>query len=275
MVNVKSRKAMKSGLRCSAIFLLLSCATNLFAQCPSTVIERNRSSVVSIHVQKTIKPTGAVTEVYGSGFIVSPSGYLLTNSHVIERDQSVAEISIEGSIGSGRARPIPLEVVAKNTDADIALLRFQNTAEKYTPVALGDPSEVTFQTNLCSIGFPLNVAFLSVSGTLGSRSAPGGNWHTQMPSNRGESGAPVFNEMGETIAIKVGSYEGAQNLNVLIPINLARDLLGRVPDIRQFSPCTPDVFVGYFPIGRTTNTHPLKVAERSGVTIRAAVEGAE
>jgi hypothetical protein len=52
-----------------------------------------------------------------------------------------------------------------------------------------------------------------------------------MPSNPGDSGAPVFVSSGEVVAIKVGGYDNAQNINLLIPLNLAEGLLIEVPDL--------------------------------------------
>ena len=66
-----------------------------------------------------------------------------------------------------------------------------------------------------------------MSGTGGEH----GFWLTQMPSNPGDSGAPAFLISGRVVAIKVGGYEGLQNVNLLIPLNLAKDLLELVPDL--------------------------------------------
>jgi hypothetical protein len=54
-----------------------------------------------------------------------------------------------------------------------------------------------------------------------------------MPSNPGESGAPVFTASGQVVAIKMGGYDKSQNLNLLVPLNLAQNLLNLVPDRNQ------------------------------------------
>lgn len=76
-------------------------------------------------------------------------------------------------------------------------------------------------------------------GTLGGKSATRGWWSTDMPSNPGESGAPVFSDStGKVVAIKAGGYDDAQKLNLVIPINLAGPLLTQVPDLSTIPSAT-------------------------------------
>jgi S1-C subfamily serine protease len=185
-----------------------------------------RKAVVHIKVEKTHKITGAIDEVEGTGLIVSPRGYLITNNHVVQQDADIDHIDITGAIASRDRLHTTLLPIAHDAQLDLALLQFKDSSEVYQRVQIGDPFSLGPGTRLCSLGFPEEQEFHYSDGTLGGTTAINGWWSTDMPSNRGESGAPVFSDItGKVVAIKVAGYPGAQNLNLLIPINLANTLL--------------------------------------------------
>jgi hypothetical protein len=208
----------------------------ILAQQCTTTVEGNREAIVRIHVKKTKHNTGAVEQLYGTGFIVSPSGYVLTSDHVVEQGTDIDSLQVEGAIGSDAASASALEIISHNKDNDVALLRFKNTNRQYASVILGNAGEVASQELLCSAGYPQDTEYVTTSGNLSGKGGPGGTWYTQMPSNQGESGAPVFTASGEVVALKKGGYEKSQNLNVLVPLNLAQNLLNLVPDRNQGPP---------------------------------------
>src|SRR6267378_2258912 len=207
--------------------------------CSEEVIARNRTATVFIRAKKTLKNTGGIEYRTGTGFIVSPSGYILTNRHVIETDETVDQIEITGSIASREAVPSRLTVIARN-EHDVALLKFADTSKAYVTVILGRPGEVKVGRELCSVSFPKDQESYFASGAMSSTSGDRGFWVTQMPSNPGDSGAPVFLASGEVVAIKVGGYEDLQNVNLLIPMNLAQDLVNSVPDLPTVAPASID-----------------------------------
>jgi S1-C subfamily serine protease len=202
------------------------------AQSCSDVISQNRAATVFIRVEKTLKVTGQVEKGTGTGFIVSPSGYVLTNRHVVERDEKVDAIVISGSLASREASPLRLTVLGTNQH-DLALLKFLDTSTTYKDVVLGKAADVKVGDDLCSTSFPADKESFFTDGRMSGTGAEGGLWYSQMPSNPGDSGAPVFLPSGKVVAIKVGGYETLQNVNLLIPINLAQDLLITVPDLRR------------------------------------------
>jgi len=218
------------GIRLGCMILLATfCAIPVRAQsCPERVIRGIRGATVFIKVKKTLKVTGQVEERTGTGFVVSASGYVLTSRHVVEADERVDEVEIDGSIGSRKAPSSELAVIARN-EHDVALLKFADTSKIYGSVPLGRPAEVRLGTTLCAVGFPKQQEFYFASGTMSGEQ--GALWVTQMPSNPGDSGAPVFITSGEVVAIKFGGYDDAQNINLLVPMNLANDLLSLVPDL--------------------------------------------
>jgi len=196
--------------------------------CSQDVIGGARAATVFIKVRNTLKVTGQVEERTGTGFVISSSGYVLTSRHVVEADERVDEVQIVGAVASREAPVSRLAIIARN-DHDVALLKFADTSKEYHNVILGRPAAVKIGTPLCSISFPLQQEFYFASGTMGGEQS--GLWITQMPSNPGDSGAPVFLPSGEVVAIKVGGYDDAQGINHLVPMNLANDLLSLVPDL--------------------------------------------
>jgi len=192
--------------------------------------------VVNITVKKTKKETGEVIEVRGTGFIVSPQGFVITADHLVSRDTTIDDVLIEGNIGSKYAAGSALKVIEENSSADIAMLRFLDTSRSYAPVRLGCPWKVRTGDQMCSLGYSskpeqdyhVNTGPLS---SLSGEDKPrrvNDLWTTQIPSNEGESGSPVLLiSDGAVIAVKYGGVPSGQgqNVNYLIPIYHAQAML--------------------------------------------------
>ena len=149
----------------------------------------------------------------------------MTDYHVVAVGDDEEQLEINGSIASAYAPTIPLLRIAKDETQDVALLQLMNSNENYRKVSVGDPSQISEGTTICSMGFPLNIEFNSSRGQLNGKAGEDGRWTSDMPSNKGESGAPVFDLQGRVIAIREGGYINAQNLNLLTPINRAFGML--------------------------------------------------
>jgi S1-C subfamily serine protease len=243
------------------VLIAILSATPLVAQaCSPEVIKHNRDATVFIKVKRTLKVTGQVEERTGTGFIISPSGWVLTTAHLVKADANVDDIQIVGSIASREASSSSrLDFIGGN-EHDVALLKFADTSKTYNAVTLGKVSGVDVGAHMCSEGFPQDKEYFFVEGALSGKGGSGkggerGYWLTQMPSNPGDSGAPVFLSSGEVIAIKVGGYEGLQDVNLLIPLNLAEDLLISVPD-------TSSVMKPVKPAGVSRGPSPLASAQQ-------------
>jgi hypothetical protein len=211
---------------CSAYFAMS--ATNLPAQDCSLAVEMNRGAILYLKAQKTNPQTGAVTIKTGTGFFVSPDGYILTDYHVISADPGW-DVQVAGALGSAEAQQFAVTIIDTDSKEDVALLKVKETNHPWKSVFIGDPNTVTGTATLCSAGFPNNdqyqYEFQATQGPLGGKGGPAGRWTTQMPSNPGESGAPVFTIDGIVVALKWGGDSQLQNVNLLTPINLANGLL--------------------------------------------------
>jgi S1-C subfamily serine protease len=238
------------------VLIAILSATPLVAQaCSQEVIKHNRDATVFIRVKRTLKVTGQVEERTGTGFIISPSGWVLTTAHLVKADANVDDIQIVGSIASREASSSSrLDFIGGN-DHDVALLKFADTSKTYNAVTLGNVSLVDVGAHMCSEGFPKENENFFVEGALSGKGGERGFWLTQMPSNPGDSGAPVFLSSGDVIAIRVGGYEGLQDVNLLIPLNLAQDLLISVPD-------TSSVMKPVKPAGVSRGPSPLASAQQ-------------
>jgi len=225
--------------KCTLIALVLVCrCQGAFAQDCTQEAKAYINSVVSLTVHKIHKDTGVIVDGNATGFIVSPQGFILTANHLVAKEADIDTVKIEGAIGSLFAGQSPVRFIEDDKPSDVALLQFRDTSHQYIPIGFGDPWAVETGAQMCSLSFsaPKNVDYHVATGTLGSTSGedPEHNmnvlWTTQLPSNPGESGAPVLylsSGSGRTgvVGIKYGGDNSAQGLNYIIPINLAGTLL--------------------------------------------------
>jgi hypothetical protein len=223
-------KRKLAALAPSLIWLALAGSNVCIAQNCATIAKDFRKSIVHLKVKKIHKGTGVIDDVEGTGFIVHSEGFLITNNHVVSKDEGIDSVEITGAIASRTAFHISVLPIYYDEQHDLALLHMENSSEPYAPILTGQPWSVSDGSKICSLGFPLGSEFHYTDGTVGGKIAVKGWWTTDIPSNRGESGAPVFaDNSGKVVAIKVGGYDDAQNLNLVIPINYASILLSQLP----------------------------------------------
>ncbi len=166
----------------------------------------------------------------GTGFIVTPDGYILTNKHVIEGATKVT-VAIEG-------REYEAEVVASLPDNDIALLKID--AHGLPTVTLGDSDTVDIGDTVYAIGCPVGVCGTVTMGRVAnlgvaSKTREGvlrGLIMLDLTITHGSSGGPLLNERGEVIGITtagVVAQEEPTGFGLAIPINQAIPLLSNIP----------------------------------------------
>jgi len=189
------------------------------------VVKANRPSVVYVKVEKADEQTGAVTEVSGTGFVVG-NGFVLTAQHVVAGGKGI-QVKVAGATASAAAHPEPMEVLAENSNFDVAILRFRNTALTRQAVRLGDPWKLGDGDTVYALGFPLGEEWFHTDGRLAGRGVKN-SWSTTTVLNPGMSGGPIFNVDGEVVAITWGGVatSGISGINRILPINLFADFLG-------------------------------------------------
>ncbi|OXH89662.1 2-alkenal reductase [Burkholderia multivorans] len=158
----------------------------------------------------------------GSGVIVSPEGYILTNQHVVDgADQ------IEVALADGRTATA--KVIGSDPETDLAVLKINMT--NLPTITLGRSDQARVGDVVLAIGNPFGVGQTVTMGIISAtRPQPPRNntfenfIQTDVPVNPGNSGGPLFNLQGEVIGINSMIYSqtgGFQGLSFAIPINEA------------------------------------------------------
>ena len=161
------------------------------------------------------------TRSLGSGFIVSPDGYILTNAHVVD-DASQVTVKLTDK------REYKAKVVGSDKASDVALIKI--AASNLPTVKIGDPSKSKVGEWVVAIGSPYGFDNTVTAGIVSAkaRALPDENYtpfiQTDVPVNPGNSGGPLFNLNGEVIGINSMIYSrtgGFQGLSFAIPIDMA------------------------------------------------------
>ncbi|MCA1491706.1 Do family serine endopeptidase [Sinorhizobium alkalisoli] len=170
----------------------------------------------------------------GSGFIVDPAGYIVTNNHVV---QDADDIEINLSDGTS----LKAKLVGMDTKTDLALLK----VEPKTPlkaVTFGDSRKIRIGDWVMVVGNPFG---LGVSVSVGVVSARGRNINagpydnfiqTDAAINRGNSGGPLFNMQGEVIGINTAilSQTGMSvGIGFAVPAELAVNVVNQLKEFGE------------------------------------------
>ena len=192
------------------------------------IYEQNIPSVVSISC--TLQG-GSST---GTGVILSETGYIVTNSHVVDNTLSIDIILSDG-------RTLPAVLVGADPVSDLAVLHV--TAENLIPAELGDSSVLRVGDTVVAIGDPLGielrgtmtdgiVSAINRDIDIGGRSM--NLIQTNAALNSGNSGGPLINCYGQVIGIntmKMGdsmSSAGVEGLGFAIPSTTVRDIVNQL-----------------------------------------------
>ena len=164
----------------------------------------------------------------GTGFVIDPDGYILTNHHVIDGADRVVVRLLDGR--SFRAR-----TVGSDPDTDIALIKVESaSALAFAP--LGDSDRLRVGEWVCAIGNPLayeHTVTVGVVSFIGRKLFDTSLDHyiqTDAAINFGNSGGPLINSSGEVVGINAAISSRASSIGFAVPINQAREIL---PQLRE------------------------------------------
>lgn len=191
-------------------------------------------SLVHVRPVKEVFRRGERREVsvIGSGFIISPDGYVVTNEHVAGQSNYVRCVLYDRD-------EVEAEVVGVDTYTDIAVLKLQTDRHSLPHVQLGDSADLEAGQTVLALGSPHGLSrsvsrgIISVTNRnleeLGAQDAPYNNWiQTDAAINPGNSGGPLVNLDGHVVGINTRKLRGAENVGFAIPIGIAKEVIDKL-----------------------------------------------
>ncbi|MGE5557956.1 MAG: S1C family serine protease [Bacillota bacterium] len=178
--------------------------------------------------QKPIKPRTEKQTAQGSGFLIEPDGYILTNAHVVSGADEIKVIL---------SNKKEYKAIVKGMDKlnDLALLKIDGNDLPH--VKLGDSGDLQPGQWVMAIGNPFGYANTVTAGIISGLQReiqqpdiPTNLIQTDAAINYGNSGGPLINIQGEVIGINTAIIPYAQGIGFAIPINTAKDIL---PELRE------------------------------------------
>jgi serine protease Do len=199
------------------------------------VVAAARASVVTITTQGVstgrFSPFNMPSSGVGSGIVVSASGLILTNYHVVQGAQRLTVETTDDQQLSAR-------IVATDETHDLAVIRTEGAT--LTPMMLGDSDEIEVGQTVLAIGSPLGeftetvtrgiVSALDRSITVsneatGAAQRLSGLIQTDAAINPGNSGGPLIDERGQVVGINSAVSRAAEGIGFAVPINAAKQLV--------------------------------------------------
>ncbi len=170
-------------------------------------------------------------EGYGSGFIVTEDGFIVTNQHVIQ-DADEIKINI-----NNMDKSIPAEVIWTDFNLDLAVIKI-DVNQKLEPISLGNSDEIRPGDWAIAIGNPFGFEHTVTTGVISALGRP-----IQIPTSQGQirtyqnliqtdaainpgnSGGPLLNMNGEVIGINTAVSAQGQGIGFAIPVNEVKDVV--------------------------------------------------
>jgi serine protease Do len=173
----------------------------------------------------------APTHALGSGFIIDPAGYIVTNNHVVDHAHQ-----IKVTLGDGKS--YPAKVIGRDSKTDLALLKID--ASKPLPyIAFGNSDKERVGDWVVAVGNPFGLGGTVTAGIVSAhdRDLNNGPYDDYLqidaPINPGNSGGPLFNQSGQVIGIDTAIYSpngGSVGIGFAIPSNLATKVVAQLRD---------------------------------------------
>jgi S1-C subfamily serine protease len=251
---------------------------------PAAIYRSRSPGVITIYSIFENRPAAGDDDDHaaqGSGFVVSPQGYVLTSAHVITNagEGEVTRAAKQVYVAFRDGDRVEAEIVGYDLNDDVGVLKLDPAGHELTPVPLGDSSKVVVGEPVAAIGSPFGNTDSLAVGVVSSnrRSIPSltsrynvvDAIQTDAPITHGNSGGPLLDARGRVIGInaQIRSESGdSEGVGFAIPINAAR---------RSMTQLIEDGRVAYAYVGVTTGTLTPTLAERFGYPVKrgAVVEG--
>lgn len=208
------------------------------------VVRRVRRSIVSIVTQEEVKLSrndfimsmlfpefqpsiqNKTTRKFGSGFIIHPDGYILTNEHVVGQTKKVFVQLF------GQKHSYPAQTVWSDSRRDLAILKI-NAPYPFKRLKLGSSKTTEVGEWVIAVGNPLGLDHTVTVGVISGKNRPlqvdgrfyGNVIQTDAAINPGNSGGPLINILGEVIGINTLIVYPSQSIGFAIPVDDVKQLL--------------------------------------------------
>ncbi|WP_237702984.1 MULTISPECIES: S1C family serine protease [Protofrankia] len=247
-------------------------------------------SVIAARVLPSVVTISVVTQAAtatGSGVIIRPDGYILTNNHVLANVTARARVSVTRY---QNLQPIPVEIVGRDPRTDLAVIRIR-TADPLPAATLGRSGSLVVGAPLIAIGAPLGLAGTVTTGIVsaldrdptvpvesGGESLLIGAIQTDAAINPGNSGGPLLDGNGQVIGINTaiatvpGGYgergtSGNIGVGFAIPIDYAKSVADEI--IRTGRATHPHIGVSAV----TVTANAAAAGASSGALVRGVEAG--
>jgi len=181
---------------------------------------------------RSMRPRDQREDSLGSGVIISPEGYILTNNHVVEGATDVR-------VTLSDKRQLKAKVIGTDPKTDIAVLKVDGSG--FPAITIGDSSKVQVGDYALAVGDPFGVGQTVTMGIISALNR--GNLgiedyedfiQTDAPINPGNSGGALVNDRGELVGINTAILShgsgGNEGIGFAIPINMARKVMSQILD---------------------------------------------
>ena len=205
----------------------------------------------------------------GSGFIIHPDGYAITNAHVVQGETKIkCTVYRQGELDFRKEVIEDVAIVAVNHHVDLALIKMESPdGEPFPTVYLQGVQDLAAGQDVFAIGAPLGLERTLSRGVISTtqRDFEGMTYiQTDTQINPGNSGGPLFNDRGEVIGVTNMGIPLGEGLNFAIPVRYVRDFIEN-RDAFAYDKDNPNSgYIYHEPPGRSVFAPPPMLDDESG-----------